>query len=247
VEFSVLLVEDNPAERRFMRRALERFGLRMLSAQDGAEGMALAQEQRPDAIILDLNLPDINGLMVMRLLKADSRTAKIPVVCLTGEPDPAKLLRTASMGLRAESFLYKPIDAAALHAHILTLLGRESQKRAAGASLERGDFRRRTDEKRADPYRYLRRGALVVDILRRCASLGGRPLPFLTGHRFDVLCALVRANDSLSREELLQEVWGGEQDLGSVSVTISRLREDLEPFPSIQILSSRDGYTLAVK
>jgi two-component system cell cycle response regulator DivK len=104
----VLIVDDNEKNRRLAREVLRAAGLRTIEAASGGAGLALAAEQRPDVILLDLELPDMNGAEVARELRKEARTARIPVVAHSARPyvgDRERLLEAGFVG-----YLEKPID-----------------------------------------------------------------------------------------------------------------------------------------
>lgn len=101
----IVAVDDDPAILEWLRQELEQRAYRVLSAKNAAEGMTLVRLHHPDAIVLDLMMPGISGLEVLRLLKADATTASIPVVVLTIADE-----REASMALGAAAYLKKPVD-----------------------------------------------------------------------------------------------------------------------------------------
>jgi two-component system, cell cycle response regulator DivK len=121
----ILVVEDSPDNRELLLVLLRRVGHEVLACADGAEGIALAQQQLPDAIIMDLRMPKIDGWTAVQLLKADIRTARIPVLAIT-----ANALREAEQRARAlgcDAFLVKPFRLTALLAVLDTLLARSSE------------------------------------------------------------------------------------------------------------------------
>jgi two-component system, cell cycle response regulator DivK len=104
----VLIVEDNERNRRLARDVLRAAGLRTIEAASGETGIALAAEQMPDVILMDLELPDMDGTEVARELAKEARTARIPVVALSARPyvgDRDRLLAAGFVG-----YLEKPID-----------------------------------------------------------------------------------------------------------------------------------------
>ena len=107
----VLIVDDNEKNLRLARDVLRAGGLRTIEAASGAAGIALAAERMPDVILLDLQLPDMDGTDVARELRKEARTAQIPVVALSARPyagDRERLLAAGFVG-----YLEKPIDVAA--------------------------------------------------------------------------------------------------------------------------------------
>ncbi|MDP3721616.1 MAG: response regulator [Anaerolineaceae bacterium] len=107
--FSVLCIEDNQANLKLIELIIARRpDLRLLTATNGTSGVELARAAQPDVILMDINLPDINGFEALKILRSDPRTAKIPVVALTANA----MTRDIQKGLQAGFFLYitKPFD-----------------------------------------------------------------------------------------------------------------------------------------
>ena len=120
-ERTVLYIEDNLANVRLVERILARRpGLRLLSAMQGRLGLDLMREHRPDLVLLDINLSDLQGDEVLRLMREDARTREIPVVVLTGTEDRRVLKRLLAAGARA--YLTKPLDAQRLLALVEEIL-----------------------------------------------------------------------------------------------------------------------------
>jgi CheY-like chemotaxis protein len=119
---TVLYIEDNPSNVELLARALElRPGVRMRSAMLGRLGLELAREHRPDLIALDLHLPDISGEVVLTELRADPRTADIPVIILSADATRRQVERLLAMG--AKDYLTKPLDIAHLLSVVDGLIG----------------------------------------------------------------------------------------------------------------------------
>lgn len=119
---AILLVEDNETIRRAFAILLEESGYRVLQAGSGTEALEISRTRRPDLVLMDLGLPDINGLEVTRLLKADEQTKEIVVVAVTGralETDQAACLAAGCAG-----YITKPIDTRQLLRAIPEYLGR---------------------------------------------------------------------------------------------------------------------------
>ncbi len=104
----VLVIDDEPDVRWLLRLSLERIGHEVLLAEDGLRGVAMAQRQRPDAIILDLMMPVMDGYGVLDALAKDGRTSKVPVLVLTAKAIPTEEERVTQAGARR--FVTKPFD-----------------------------------------------------------------------------------------------------------------------------------------
>jgi len=107
----VLYIEDNPSNLRLVERILNRRpGVKLLSAVQGRRGLELARAHRPDAIVLDLHLPDISGQEVLAQLRADPETREIPVVILSADATPSQTTRLLQAG--AHAYMTKPLSVA---------------------------------------------------------------------------------------------------------------------------------------
>jgi CheY-like chemotaxis protein len=117
----VLVIDDEPDVRWLLRLSLERVGHEVLLAEDGLRGVAMAQKQHPDAIVLDLMMPVMDGYGVLHALEKDARTSRVPVVVLTAKAIPEEEDRATSAG--AVRFLTKPFDPNDLARELQALLG----------------------------------------------------------------------------------------------------------------------------
>ncbi len=199
----LLVVEDDHQLRAALVRALRDRGHAVATAAGGMAGLDAALTDRPDLVVLDLGLPDVDGAQVLRMLRAVS---DVPVIVATARDEEPEIV--ALLGAGADDYLVKPFGAAQLDARIKAVL------RRAGAD---------------EPEVPLRVGALSVDPGAREAALDGRALD-LTPREFDLLAYLAaRPGQVVSRRELLAEVW--QQPLGgadkTVDVHLSWLRRKL--------------------
>jgi two-component system cell cycle response regulator DivK len=118
----VLLIEDNMDNRDIYDTYLTLVGYRVLLAADGEEGLRQAFEHRPDLILLDVSIPKMDGWEVARLLKADDRTSRIPILAVTGHATSEHRTRATALGL--DRFLTKPIEPRRLEQEVSQVLGR---------------------------------------------------------------------------------------------------------------------------
>lgn len=124
-ETSILYVDDNPSNLRLVEKILTRRpGMRLHLATTGAEGVAVARQELPDVVLLDLHLPDTTGGELLQTLRSDARTAHVPVVIVTGDDDPAVRDRLTELG--AVAFLTKPLDAGQLVDTVISHLPAEA-------------------------------------------------------------------------------------------------------------------------
>ncbi|TJZ42275.1 response regulator transcription factor [Streptomyces piniterrae] len=199
----LLVVEDDPRLRGALVRALRDRGHAVATAATGMSGLDTAVTDRPDLVVLDLGLPDVDGAQVLRMLRAVS---DVPVIVATARDDEPDMV--AALGDGADDYIVKPFGAAQLDARIKAVLRRLGPD---------------------EPEPALCVGELVLDAGAREVTLAGRSLD-LTPREFDLLAYLARrAGQVVSRRELLAEVW--QQPLGgadkTVDVHLSWLRRKL--------------------
>ena len=217
----ILVIEDEPRILEFLARGLEAEGFSVLGARDGQEGLRLAEKASCDLVILDLLLPRLDGLSVLRAL--ETAQPDLPVVIVSARADLKTKLNGFDLGAR--DYLTKPFSLDELLARVRVHL-------------------RRPDD-RVDGH-VLRVGSLALDVARRQAQLGDR-LVELSDREFKVLHSLLEcAGEVVSRERLLSEVWGYHFDPHSnvVDVCIRRLRKKLGPGSPIETVRHA-GYRLA--
>lgn len=203
----VLVVDDDPDARWLATDALVEHGFEVSEADDGHRATEQFQGRRPDLVVLDLGLPGIGGLDVLKWLRAMS---DVPVIVLTGRSEQSD--RIVGLELGADDYVVKPFDPRELVARV-------------NAVLRRGrDDRRDT----------LDFGELTIDLQTRDVTCSGELID-LTAKEFDVLACLARSPRRVfSREELLDQVWGSSpkwQAAGTVNEHIHRLRRKIEPDP----------------
>jgi DNA-binding response OmpR family regulator len=201
----LLVVEDDERIRSALIRALRERGHAVSSAGTALEGLRQAVDGRPDLVVLDLGLPDMDGRELLRMLRAVSA---VPVIVATARDDEESVVRALDAG--ADDYVVKPFPAGQLEARIRAVL-----RRAAGA-----------DDAGLAPVTV---GDLVVDPRTRRVTLAGQPVD-LSPKEFDLLAHLAaRAGTVVSRRELLTEVWqlpyGGSDK--TVDVHLSWLRRKL--------------------
>jgi two-component system, OmpR family, copper resistance phosphate regulon response regulator CusR len=217
----ILVIEDEPRILEFLARGLEAEGFSVLGARDGQEGLRLAEKAACDLVILDLLLPRLDGLSVLRAL--ETSRPDLPVVIVSARAE----LRTKldGFGHGARDYVTKPFALDELLARVRVHL-RHPDDRGNG--------------------HVIRVGSLALDVARRQAQLGDRIVD-LSDREFKVLHSLLEcAGEVVSRERLLSEVWGYHFDPHSnvVDVCIRRLRKKLGPGSPIETVRHA-GYRVA--
>lgn len=212
---TVLVVDDEATIVEVVGRYLERAGYRVVTAADGPNAISAVAEHRPDLVVLDIMLPEMNGLDVMRILGEQ-----------TDEPEPAVILLTSKseesdriVGLRrgADDYVVKPFSPAELVARVDSVL-RRIRKGVDGPG------------ERPAPIRH---GELTIDQAGRRVTLAEAEVS-LTQLEFDLLAFLaINAGQVFSRDQLMEQVWGRPdfRDSGTVTVHVRRLRAKLESDP----------------
>ena len=203
---TILVVEDEPQIAGLVRDYLEHAGFAVLTAGDGAGALALARTRRPDAIVLDLGLPKIDGLDVIRALRRDSA---VPIVILSARGDETD--RVTGLELGADDYVVKPFSPKELVARVRAVLRRV--------------------EARPNPDQLIVTGDLEVDLARRRVTADGRRVD-LTPTEFELLATLAREPGRVwTRSQLLDAVHGFSLETYERAIDghIRNLRRKLEP------------------
>lgn len=200
----ILLVEDDPAIRRTLSRGLSEHGATVTAVTTAVEAIQVLAVDRPDAVMLDLGLPDLDGSDVLAMVRA---TSDIPVVIGTARDDEREIVRLLDAG--ADDYLVKPFSATQAMARVRAVLRRVAPTTSADRRVVVGE--------------------LVIDPVARTSELAGRDLG-LNRKEFDLLLALAtRPGEVVSKRQLLAEVWqmpwGGADR--TVEVHLSWLRRKL--------------------
>jgi two-component system alkaline phosphatase synthesis response regulator PhoP len=206
---TVLIVEDEPKIARVARDYLQAAGCTVVTAEDGRSGLREAARSRPDLVVLDLRLPDIDGLDVARRLR---ESGPVPIIMLTARGEESDKLVGLELG--ADDYITKPFSPKELVARVRAVLRRSEMARAAaGESLRTGD--------------------LVIDLTRRQVKAGDRAID-LTATEFDLLAALARSPGRVfTRAQLLDAIHGVAFDAyeRAVDAHVKNIRRKLEDDP----------------
>jgi len=205
----ILVVDDEPKIVKLARDYLEKAGYRVLDARDGTSALAAARHERPDLVVLDLNLPGTDGLDVCRALRRES---DVPIIMLTARVDEAD--RLIGLELGADDYITKPFSPRELVARVRAVL-----RRVGGGVREPGT---------------VRAGDVEIDLKGHRVTQGGEAID-LTPTEFTLLAVLAQhPGQAFSRERLMERIYGvayagGER---SVDAHVKNLRRKLEPDPS---------------
>jgi two-component system KDP operon response regulator KdpE len=222
---SVLIVDDEPAIRRLLRASLQAQGYRTQEATNGSEALAALSQGEPDVMLLDLGLPDLDGLDIIRLVRGRST---LPIVVLSSRDDERG--KVAALDLGADDYVTKPFGVAELVARL------------------RAALRHRLAQEGTAPV--FRSGTLAVDMVRRVVTVRGQQV-HLSPREWDILQLLVtHAGKVLTHRHILGKLWGAGGDVQQLRVYVRQVRQKLEADPERprHILTETGvGYRLAVQ
>ncbi len=203
----VLIVDDEPPIRRFLRTSLTAQGYDIVEVEDGVKALDEVRRMSPDVLVLDLGLPGMDGLEVIRRLRGGGAT--LPIIVLSSRADEAGKVEALDLG--ADDYVTKPFGVDELLARIRAAMRHKLQQQG-----ERPVFRS---------------GALTVDLVRRIVTAQGAEVK-LSPREYDLLRILVaHAGKVLTHRFILKEVWGGDTDVQYLRIYIRQLRQKIEPDP----------------
>jgi two-component system phosphate regulon response regulator PhoB len=204
----VLVVDDEPDALELVEFNLKAAGFEVVTAPDGETALNKARSLLPALIVLDIMLPEMDGMEVCRILRRDPVTAAIPIIMLTAKA--GEIDRVVGLELGADDYVTKPFSPRELVLRV------------------RGLLRRRT-EPGEQPAERFQAGELVIDVPRHEVLLSGRRLAF-TSTEFKLLATLIQRRGRVqSREQLLRDVWAYDTliDTRTVDTHVRRVREKL--------------------
>jgi two-component system KDP operon response regulator KdpE len=205
----ILVIEDDPQTRRLLKTNLCNRGWRVIEAENGKDGLSLLKSDSPDLVILDLGLPDIDGISVTKRLR---QLSDLPVLVLSARSQEQNKIMALDAG--ADDYLTKPFSTGELHARLQALLRRVFRATNSMETFQTGE--------------------LTVDLARRKVFMAGNEV-HITPIEYRLLSILVRhAGLVVTHRQLLKEVWGGEHihDQHYLRVYMGQLRHKLEINPA---------------
>ena len=209
---NILVVEDETSIAEVVSLYLKRAGYDVQIASDGKQAMNILERQLPDFVILDLMLPEVDGLSLTRWLRDRS---DVPIIMLTARREEIDRITGLEMG--ADDYVVKPFSPQELVSRVRAVMRRLGR-----------------EQTEAEPEHNLSFDDLSINPRSRVVTIKDIPIE-LTVKEFDMLYLLARhPKQVFTREQLLERVWGGAQyiDPGTVTVHVRRLREKIEPDPS---------------
>jgi DNA-binding response OmpR family regulator len=205
---TILVVEDEASISEVVSLYLKRAGFNVLTAPDGRQAMTLFERQQPDFVILDLMLPEVDGLSLTRWLRDRSN---VPIIMLTARREEIDRITGLEMG--ADDYVVKPFSPQELVSRVRAVMRRLGRDQTEGESDRELSF-----------------DGLVIDPRSRVVTVKDLPVE-LTAKEFDMLYLLAwHPKQVFTRDQLLERIWGGAQyiDPGTVTVHVRRLREKIE-------------------
>ncbi len=211
-ENRILVVEDEPSIAEVVGLYLKRAGYQVQTAADGKQAMSMLEKQIPDLVVMDLMLPEIDGLSLTRWLRDRS---DVPIIMVTARRE--EIDRIAGLEMGADDYVVKPFSPQELVSRVRAVLRRSGREQAE-----------------AESERALSFPNISIDPRTRVVTANESSIE-LTAKEFDMLYLLARhPKQVFTREQLLERVWGGAEyiDAGTVTVHVRRLREKIENDPS---------------
>ncbi len=209
---TILLVDDEPTLRETVAEALEADGYRVVSATDGREALVRFRAERPDLVLLDLMLPELSGIEVCRIMRAESG---VPILMLTAKS--SEIDKVVGLEVGADDYVTKPFSLRELTARVHALLRRADQQIALETAPAVIDL-----------------GRVQVDLAGRRLLRDGRVVP-MKPRAFELLAFLVRhPGQVFTRDQLLEHVWGYDYggETRTVDVHVHWLRTEIEADPA---------------
>lgn len=216
----ILVCEDDPSIQNLITTTLQTHDYRYLSASDGASAIMEASSHNPDILLLDLGLPDMDGVDVIKRIRTWSN---MPIIIISARSEDTDKIDALDAG--ADDYLTKPFSVAELLARL-----RVTQRRLATLDSKSGEA-------------VFRNGSLTIDYGAGCAYLDGSPLK-LTPTEYKLLCLLAKdVGKVLTHTYLTEKIWGScwESDMASLRVHMATLRKKLEKDPDIQYIQTHIG------
>jgi two-component system phosphate regulon response regulator PhoB len=206
---TILVVDDEPDAIELARFNLKRAGFDVMTAADGATALRKAREAEPDLIVLDLMLPELDGLEVCKIIRSDPHIARTPIIMLTAKAEEVD--RVLGLELGADDYLTKPFSPRELVLRIQKVLGRRATPEHVPGLIHVGPIR--------------------IDLDRHEVTVNDHPVE-LTVTEFKLITLLAQRRGRVqTRERLLRDVWGYDTmiDTRTVDTHVRRLREKLGP------------------
>lgn len=220
----ILIIEDDGDLQQMLSIAFNQEGYEVHYAFNGKEGYEKILAHQPDVICLDLMMPVLNGVEVIKLVTTNTLVRDIPIIVMTAHGDKADMLEHSIKAQGVREYLRKPFEIAELKGIVRRMLSQYPRKPAPPSQVAKGQVR--------------------LDVKLRTVWISDKMVATLSPTKAELLRALIESKSAVKREKLLQAVWAGEGSNSALEKTIQRLREDLGPTNGHRIQTTPDGYEL---
>ena len=220
----ILVIEDDAELQQALSFALFKFNYDANYAFNGKEGYEKIISLRPDVVLLDLMLPILSGIEVIKLVTSNTSIREIPIIVMTAHGDQADLLEHSVKASGVREYIRKPFPIEELLKLIKRTIAQYPQEHHEETQISKGTIR--------------------MDLRFRTVWVNDKLVATLPIKRAEVLKALLKARGPVKREKLLETVWGDSDKLNTLEKTIQRLRMDLGPLEGARIQTTADGYEL---
>lgn len=220
----ILIIEDSGDLQQLLSMAFNKEGYEVYYAFNGKEGYDKILAVQPDLVLLDLMMPVLNGVEVLKLVGVNTLLRDIPIIVMTAHGDRPDMLEDTIMAQGVREYIRKPFEFPRLKAAVRRLLLEYPRKRTPSSLVAKGDVR--------------------LDAKLRTVWIKDRHVATLPPTRSEVLRVLIEASGAVTREKLLREIWGADGSVAALEKTIQRLREDLGADEARRLQTTEAGYEL---
>lgn len=220
----LLIIEDDGDLQQMLSIAFNREGYEVHYAFNGKEGYEKILAIQPDVILLDLMMPVLNGVEVIKLVTTNTSIKDIPIIVMTAHGDKADMLESSIKAQGVREYVRKPFEVAEVKGLVRRMLGQYPRKALPTAQVAKGEVR--------------------LDTKFRTVWISDKMVATLSPMKAELLKILLEAKGPVKRDKLLQAVWGSEGSPAALEKTVQRLREDLGPGGSQRLQTTTDGYEL---
>lgn len=219
----VLIIEDDGDLQQILSMAFNRDGYEMHYAFNGKEGYDKMVSLQPDVVLLDLMLPVLNGMEVLKLVSTNTTLRDIPIIVMTAHGDKSDMLENTIKAQGVRAYVRKPFELSEVRSLVRRMLSHYPRAPITAAQVAKGDVR--------------------LDVKFRTVWVSDRRVATLSPMKARVLELLLQSKGSVKRETLLKEVWGDTSSVPALEKTIQRLREDFGD-ESRRLQTTGDGYEI---
>lgn len=220
----ILVIEDDAELQQALSFALFKFNYDVHYAFNGKEGYEKILSVRPDLILLDLMLPIMSGIEVIKSVTSNTAVREIPIIVMTAHGDQANMLEHAVKAHGVREYIKKPFRIEELLKLIKRTIEQYPQQQ--------------------QPETQISKGTVKMDLRFRTVWVNDKLVATLPHKRAELLKQLLRSKGPVKRDRLLQAVWGDGENLNTLEKTIQRLRKDLGPMEGLRIQTTTDGYEI---